>query len=355
MFKYNKGEWSELYVIFKLLHEGHLLSSNKEEYTLRRLYKEEENLIFECDVYSELVYIYEGNYNLIDQIDREDFGYYSSIILEAILNNKHTFEILVITPFLKKIGITKIKSSSRSKKDIKLELTDPYLNETMIYLFNIKSDLGSKPTLLNASSSTNFVYKLDKLSSTDYDKILSINKEYDKKWVKKRISLIKNLHNQDKLDLSFKGVSSKIFKSNLKSINKNTESIFSYILLDFYSNMKSYSLKQLTENIINENPLKLNLDDYKNAVTSLLNASLFGMMPSKEWSRDYSNDGIIIVNKDGNIYCMQRFHDSELISEYLYNNTKLETASTSRYNIAKIYQDRCDNFLINLNLQIRMT
>ena len=62
--------------------------------------------------------------------------------------------------FLNKLGIFSFKESSNKKEDIKMEIQDSIMNRSDIFTFSIKSELGSKSTLLNASKSTNFTFKL---------------------------------------------------------------------------------------------------------------------------------------------------------------------------------------------------
>ena len=59
----------------------------------------------------------------------------------------------------------------------------------------------------------------------------------------------------------------------------------------------------------------------------------------------------IIVREDGEILCYHLFNRNEF-ETYLINNTKFETASTSRHEFGSIYKDN-GKYYIKLNLQVR--
>ena len=77
-----------------------------------------------------------------------------------------------------------------------------------------------------------------------------------------------------------------------------------------------------------------------------------GMLPSKVWDGTAdATGGYIIVREDGEILCYHLFNRNEF-ETYLINNTKFETASTSRHEFGSIYKDN-GKYYIKLNLQVR--
>ncbi|MDP8231837.1 MAG: HpaII family restriction endonuclease, partial [Candidatus Zophobacter franzmannii] len=79
-----------------------------------------------------------------------------------------------------------------------------------------------------------------------------------------------------------------------------------------------------------------------------------GLMPNTTWTGEYeANGGYIIVKPDGELECYHIYYRNDF-EDYLINNTKLETASTSRHDFGTVYQDGPEYFL-KLNLQIRFT
>ena len=66
---------------------------------------------------------------------------------------------------------------------------------------------------------------------------------------------------------------------------------------------------------------------------------------------DESNGGYIIVKENGEVLAYH-LYNRDTFERYLLDNTKLDTASTSRHKFGKIYVEG-DKKFINLNLQIR--
>lgn len=83
----------------------------------------------------------------------------------------------------------------------------------------------------------------------------------------------------------------------------------------------------------------------------LLDAAL-GMTPAKEWTGQYdANGGYLVVKRDGDIVCYH-FYNRNDVEDYLYNNTRFERASRSRYCFGSLYNEDGEVY-IKLNLQIR--
>ena len=77
-----------------------------------------------------------------------------------------------------------------------------------------------------------------------------------------------------------------------------------------------------------------------------------GMMPSKVWSGKYdSTGGYLIVKENGDVLCYHIYNRNEF-ENYLLNNTKLDTASSSRHDFGEITKEN-GQLYFKLNLQIR--
>jgi len=63
------------------------------------------------------------------------------------------------------------------------------------------------------------------------------------------------------------------------------------------------------------------------------------------------NGGYIVVKNNGDVICYHLYNKDEFLS-YLYENTKFESASSTRHDYGKIYQKN-EEIYLNLNLQIR--
>ena len=76
------------------------------------------------------------------------------------------------------------------------------------------------------------------------------------------------------------------------------------------------------------------------------------MVPSKVWNgKADATGGYIVVREDGEVLCYHLFNMNEF-ENYLLDNTRFETASTSRHGFGNIYKEN-EKYYIKLNLQIR--
>lgn len=122
----------------------------------------------------------------------------------------------------------------------------------------------------------------------------------------------------------------------------------------FTSNLSKISV--LTEKISLMNPLGYDTQFlhsfYEYKIKRFLTDVAFGMMPSKVWGGLYdATGGYLIIKEDGEILCYHIYNRNKF-EDYLFHNTKLETASSNRHQFGKIYSKE-DNLYLKLNLQIR--
>lgn len=77
-----------------------------------------------------------------------------------------------------------------------------------------------------------------------------------------------------------------------------------------------------------------------------------GMTPKKEWDGfTKAHGGYIIVKENGEIVCYHLYNRDEF-EDYLFNNVKLDTPSTTKHKFGKFYKEN-DEKRIKFNLQIR--
>ncbi len=97
---------------------------------------------------------------------------------------------------------------------------------------------------------------------------------------------------------------------------------------------------------------KLFVPFYKYKIKRFLTDVVLGMMPSKVWTGVYdATGGYLIVKEDGEMLCYHIYNRNQF-EDYLFNNTKLETASSSRHAFGKIFEENGELYF-RLNLQIR--
>lgn len=354
----NKGEWSEPYVLFKLIADGRLFLGDKDFQRIRKQYypiwqitrhEQSGDVVFR-KVNSD-IYISNKTNEFIIPIDK--FVQYSKTCYRKIVENKDkkgAFSIESVELFLKSFSITSLRASSNQKKDITLKVSDPNTIFQPELGFSIKSQLGGPSTLLNASGATNFTYKI--VGSTLTPEIVSVINNnrlfYDKMQLIKSYGCV----------LEYEKLDNNIFRSNLQSIDSNFITIISDILLLYYSTNKPTEkiILNLVHVISKTNPLNYDLKNnpniYEVIIKRFLRDIALGMTPAKNWDNDYSSmGGYLVVREDGELLCYH-FYFMKNFEDYLFKNTKLDTPDPKRHGFGSIYLE--DNqYKIKLNLQIR--
>jgi type II restriction enzyme len=160
---------------------------------------------------------------------------------------------------------------------------------------------------------------------------------------------------QSKGQFDFVKTERQIFSNNLILIDSRLPEILSQIVYDFYSSKKS-SVADLVKRTNLKNPLKFDISNnhkfYEYKVKRFLTDIALGMMPSKVWTGQYdATGGYLIVKESGDILCYHIYNRNEF-ENYLFNNTKLDTASSNRHDFGSIYEENGE-FYFKLNLQIR--
>jgi hypothetical protein len=351
----NKGEWSEIYALFKLLGEKNLFAGNAnlnkvEElfYPIIKIIRIENSGNFEYAIEGDLVIISGGIEEL--RIPVMTFLTKSAELLTAIKGSTGSFSIPEVETFMKSINCQTLKAKSTSKTDIRIVIHDQRINQTAELGFSIKSQLGGEATLLNAGKTTNFIYQVLDFKATKKE-IESINEIDTKSKIKDRIEAIKSKGGR----LKFINLEQDIFKNNLVLIDSLLPNIVAEILNTFFTTSLS-STKDLTENINSNNPInydnKFSHSFYEYKMKRFLTDVALGMTPSKVWTGVYdATGGYLIVKENGDILCYHIYNRNQF-EDYLFANTKLETASSTRHDFGKIYEEN-GKFYFKLNLQIR--
>lgn len=352
----NKGEWSEIYALFKLLGDKELHLGNKDlekiqgiVYPILKILRSETNGDFEYSIQDEIVFI-TGNAETL-RIPIVTFKEKALFLLNKIKEStERTFSVPEIEEFMRSINCISLKASSSAKTDITIVVHDQRTNQQPTLGFSIKSQLGSPSTLLNAGKTTNFIYKITDRNFTDVD-IEQINSINTKSKIMDRIAQI--LNNGGKFE--FVKTEKQIFSNNLVLIDSLLPQILSQIIFDFYSSERSH-LTNLVEKSSEKNPLNFDTEHehkfYEYKIKRFLTDVALGMMPSKVWTGKYdATGGYLIVKENGDVLCYHIYNRNEF-EDYLFSNTKLDTASSTRHEFGKIYEEN-GKLYFKLNLQIR--
>lgn len=351
----NKGEWSEIYALFKLLGDKQLFAGdadlNKVEelfYPIIKIIRNESGGNFEYELYNDLVIISGGSEEL--RIPVSNFIEQSVVLLAEIRRASGSFSIPEIEEFMDAVNCHSLKAKSTAKTDIRIVIHDRKINQTAELGFSIKSQLGGDSTLLNAGKTTNFVYKILGFKGTVSD-IRRINAIDSGSKIKARLVEVKKLGG----NLKFISLEQDIFNNNLVLIDSLLPEILADVIKRFFTGNLS-TIEALTAEISEKNPIgydtQFSHTYYEYKIKRFLTDVALGMMPSKVWSGIYdATGGYLIVKEDGDILCYHIYNRNQFDS-YLFHNTKLETASSSRHQFGKIYTEDGKIFF-KLNLQIR--
>ncbi len=352
----NKGEWSEIYALLKLLGDKNLYAGdaalNKIEslfYPIIKIIRSESGGNFEYIINGDIILISGDREEL--RIPVSTFTEEAAKLLVSIKGSNGVFSLPETEEFMNSIYCTTLKAKSTSKTDIRIVIHDQRINQSAELGFSIKSQLGGDSTLLNAGKTTNFIYEITNWGIPNSE-IERINQIDSRSKIKDRIAVI--IANSG--HLKFKTLEQDIFKNNLILIDSMLPNILSEIILLFFTSSHS-SVKSLCQQVSIMNPL--NFDNqhshafYEYKIKKFLTDVALGMMPSKVWTGQYdATGGYLIVKGNGDVLCYHIYNRNQF-EDYLFENTKLETASSSRHDFGNIYKSVNGELFFKLNLQIR--
>jgi len=356
MLKGNKGEWSEIYTLLKLLGDKEIYVGDENLnkipdllYPIVKILRDESGGNYEYSVKDELIIISENEkeFSIPVIVFKEQAEYLFTQIKEA---HGSSFEIPEIELFLKEIKCSTLKAKSTSKTDIRIVIHDLKTNLQPELGFSIKSQLGGASTLLNAGKTTNFEYKISNcnLSDNEIDSINSIN---TRSKIKDRLEQLSN----NNCKVYFRKTEKEIFGNNLILIDSLLPNILAEMLFLFFTSNIS-NVKELVDELEQKNPLNFNISNhhkyYEYKIKKFLTEVALGMMPSKVWNGIYDATGGYLVVKDNGEVLSYHIYNKNKFENYLYHNTKLETASSSRHDFGKVYVENNEKY-IKLNLQVR--
>ncbi|REE16842.1 HpaII restriction endonuclease [Winogradskyella pacifica] len=375
----NKGEWSELYVLIRLLADGKLHQSDidlsKDEnniYEIIKAYKSESEYKLEFQRDKEILVIKDKNdsYEEIGKFSINSFDQLAKKLFTGIKEGKgRTFSIESLKNQLDKLHIKKIKANSQTKADISLRIYDHRLAKETDLGFSIKSLLGGDSTLFNTGYGNNFIFNVTNnldTSVSDFNKTTYAPENGVSK-ITTRLKELKKLN----CKISYKEVQSKQLWRNLKMIDGDLPAILAQALY-FRWLFREPSLAKVSELLEDNDPLNFydgipseqKLYSYK--IKRFLAEAAMGMTSETPWLGEYDLfGGVIIAKNDGDIVCFH-IYDFNLFRSYLLNNTKFEQPATgedgnnpgNRKKTGKKYyygwlENDLDDLIFKINLQIR--
>ena len=329
----NKGEWSELYALLRLLADGKIKADINDQncwLPVLKIFREDvESFKFEFRRSAkDFVELY-LNGDLVRKIKSADLSTMAEKILGGInRGGDSAFEIDGAAEIMNLLGCKQIKSPANCKADIEVKVHDPFTNFDRICCYSIKSDLGHPPTLFNASQATNFKFKVFGMSDALAERINSIDTRTK---IQDRMSKIERL--------TFDSVVNKTFAENLKFIDTQLEKFLGELIKIYYRENIS-ACAQLATILEERDPLKFGVSGlYRHKLKKFFCAVALGLKPAKKWNGiDEANGGYLIVKESGEILAYHLYNRDDF-ETYLLNNTRLETPSSKRHRFATVYRE----------------
>ncbi len=351
--KYNKGEWSELYAFLFSLANG-------------EVYGADENLNKDPNIKYDIISAFQSDNEYLRNISTsnidfviggvtytvpfKDFKIEASKLFKGIKNgNGRTFEIPAIEPFIKHLKIRSLKAGNRLKGDLVIKVHDAMTSTDPMLSFSVKSYIGGRATLLNASGGTNITYSvLSPTTPLTNSDITTINNINGSSKIKDRIAEIY----QKGAKLKFESFSSNTFTKNLQMIDYRMPKLLAHLFEESYF-VRGKKIPDVVDSF-----MRKHTDEDKEIIVykvkQLLIACALGMVPQTPWhGLDEATGGYIVVKDDADVLCYH-IYDRNNLSKYLYTHTAFDTPSSSRHNIGEIIVDPLTgDYKFVLNLQIR--
>lgn len=359
MYSGNKGEWSELYAFLKILGEGCIVGADEKlnkiddwTYPVEKIIRNSLNdkkLQYEINSELGIVRIIAPNTPVQIETPQSLAKEKANVLLGYLQSQQSSsFQIEELETYWESLLSPKMKASSSSKSDITLVIRD-FKNRLQKEVgFSIKSRLGNASTLFNAGKSTNFKYEVAGIEKLDNNQIAKA-KEF------KAMKLVKWLH-ENECKIKYESTLDERFLNNLQIIDTSLDSIMATLTLGHY--LGKGNVQNLVSFLVQTNPcnyaenVKESFYTYK--VKQFLSASALGMTATSSWDGVIdATGGYLVVKEDGELVCYHIYNWNAL-QTYLFENTRLETASTSRHDFGYLYKDEKDQrWKIDLNLQVR--
>jgi DNA (cytosine-5)-methyltransferase 1 len=245
------------------------------------------------------------------------------------------------------LGINHFKADSYKKSDIHICFKDFPSKESFTKQgISIKSHIGANPTLLNASGSTNFIYRVEGLSKADIedidDQTSYINEKGNRKVnLKDRIQLIYERGGS----LNFEKCESPTYEASLKSVDSRMDEILADALVSYYSREITY-LSEYKGSIISPQATYNRLKDF-------IKYTMFGIFPTQAWDGKCTGNGVILVKDSNGELVFFHINKEDIMKEYFVSKSYFETASLSRHRFGSFFYENNIAY-IKLNLQIRL-
>lgn len=367
--KLNKGEWAEFYVLLKLLGDGrlytadNLLRKNLNNYLdiIRVIRQELDTMPIDYVINEDsCTVVIESHKEKLAEIPMTEFKSNAVQLFNGIKDLKGNsvpapdsvceFAKIIYVSKPKAPAVKALKKMFGGKNDIFIEVRDGQTAIVSVMGFSIKSKFGQNPTLFNAGSSSQLLYKLSNCSQERMEEFNNISDGDNRGWSKCKTYL--QTHG---MSLSFVKAQNSIYDANMFLVRESMSKIIAWCMEDrLIHSTGDFEVKETTERMIKANPLSVPNPEvyYEKAIKDFLMAGFTGMTAGKQWDgKEQVSGGYIVVMEDGDVLCYHSA-DREAFRDYLYRNTHFEYVSAKKYVWSYIFEDN-NEYYLPLNLSIR--
>ena len=370
----NKGEWAEFYVMLKLLGEGKLYTADNmlkkklDSYldVLKIIRQEFETHVLEYIVDQDNAVVTvkpQGSEAVLATIPMQEFEDNAITLFEGL---KRVKGMSVIAPdsvceFAKVIYVSKpkapavkaLKKQFGGKNDIFIEVRDGQTAIVSVMGFSIKSKFGHNPTLFNAGSSSQYLFKLSGCDDAMMDEFNAISDgKGGRGW-----SLCREYLFSHSIGAEFAQTQYPTYNENLFLVRESMPKIMAWCVYDrLLGSNAEHGVKETVERMSAVNPLGVGNPAvyYEKAIKDFLMAGFTGMTAGNKWDgKEQVNGGYIVVMDDGDVICYHS-SDREAFRDYLYRNTYFEYVSADKYNWSRIIKIDGEYYL-PLNVSVRFS
>lgn len=368
--KFTNDIWAKVYIILRLLGEGKLYTADK---LLRKNYKNYLDVLkiirqeYDAQV---LEYIIDEDNSLVTikiqetgkilaTIPSDEFKENAAILFEGIKNVSSSsvpapdtvceFAKIIYVNKPKAPAVKALKKQFGGKNDIFIEVRDGQTAIVSIMGFSIKSKFGQNPTLFNAGTSSQFLYKLDGCDDEKMNKFNSLMQGNNRDWEK-----CKTFLKEEHIGMKFIKTKNPVYGDNLYLIRESMADIIAWCvkdrLIDFSDN---YQVKETVERMIKTDPLGVPRPDvyYEKAIKDFLSAAFSGMDAENIWDgKEIIRGGYIISDNEDTFYYHTNYREN--FRDFLYRNTHFEYVSTEKHKCNYIEKDG-NEYVLPLNVSVR--
>lgn len=375
--KKNKGEWAESAVLFLILADGKIpvvyLSKTPNEEGVRLLVRSEASLSV-ADVlierghrirYSLLrsedfkptgIRIFEDD-EPVAEFDadtvKKDAAELIKAVREACMNAaERTFEVPEAERILQKYRAGSGKTKSTLKQDAELSLYDTDRVPLPPKGFSVKSYVGGRPTLFNASAGAKFSYRIAGTKSDLAEKLYKdATTPKGRSWVGDVFSAFEKAG----VFTDTVKIRNPRFARNLNLLDSQMGEILGIMMRHAFASGERRFNSGL-ERLIEADPLEYGSDArvfYSYRIRHFLRSAALGFTASRPWDgSEGAEGGMIILSDKWDITCFNSGKSE--FEDFLLDSTSFDTPSTGRNELGNLYRDEDTGSLyIDMGIQVR--